>query len=242
MEPASQRSRRLDDLARFYAVLSNLERALGGRRTLDICTGRMDWPRRGVYFFMEEGETRTDTGGGLRIVRVGTHALTSTSKTTLWARLAQHRGQERSGGGNHRGSIFRLLVGSTLVSARDAACTTWGVGSKAAGDIRKNEEGTEAAVSKIIRAMPLLWVAVDDPPGSNSMRAVIERNSIALLSNLAKPPLDPPSAGWRGRACHRGRGRVRDSGLWNQNHVDEEYDPGFLDTLEDVVRGANLRP
>jgi hypothetical protein len=195
----------------------------------------MDWPRRGVYFFMEDGETRTDTGEGLRIVRVGTHALSSTSKTTLWTRLSQHRGQERSGGGNHRGSIFRLLVGSTLVATGGTTCPTWGVKNNAPRDVRKSEEATEEAVSRVIGAMPFLWLAVDDPPGSNSLRGVIERNSIALLSNLGKPPLDPPSPDWRGRACDRGRARVRDSGLWNQNHVDEEYDPAFLGELEDLV-------
>jgi hypothetical protein len=227
--------RRLDDLIRFYAILGCLERAVGGRRTLAACSARMDWPRRGVYFFMENGETRTDSGEGPRIVRVGTHALTSTSKTTLWTRLSQHRGRERSGGGNHRGSIFRLLIGSTLGRAGGAGCPTWGVKSSASRDIRKNEEGTEVAVSRIIREMPFIWLAVDDPPGSSSARGVIERNSIALLSNLGKLPLDPPSPGWRGRSCDRGRARVRDSGLWNQNHVDEEYEPVFLDALEHLV-------
>jgi hypothetical protein len=226
--------RRLDDLIRFYGILGLLERAVGGKRTLATCSGRMDWPRRGVYFFMEAGETRTDTGDGLRIVRVGTHALISSSKTTLWNRLSQHRGQERSGGGNHRGSIFRLLVGSTLAAGGGPSCPTWGL-KGVPRHIRKSEEATEEAVSRIIRALPFLWLAVDDPPGSNSLRGEVERNSIALLSNLEKPPLDPPSANWRGRACDRGRARVRESGLWNQRHVDEQYDPAFLDALEDLV-------
>jgi hypothetical protein len=52
-----------------------------------------------VYFFMEEGETRSDSGIGARIVRVGTHALKEGSGTKLWTRLSQHRGQEKSGGG-----------------------------------------------------------------------------------------------------------------------------------------------
>lgn len=89
--------------------------------------------------------------------------------------------------------------------------------------------------------MPFLWLAVDDPPGSNSLRGEVERNSIALLSNLGKPPLDAPSPAWRGRACDRGRARVRDSGLWNQYHVDEQYDPAFLDALEDLVERTGGR-
>src|SRR5207248_1555388 len=100
-----------------YSILGVLERRVGARRLLADCHGRMAWPQRGVYFFMEEGEHRTNTGRGLRIVRVGTHALKAGSRTTLWKRLSQHKGHENSGGGNHRGSIFRLLVGSTLINA-----------------------------------------------------------------------------------------------------------------------------
>ena len=51
---------RVDDLVRFYAILDALERTIGGRRLLSECSGKMDWPQRGVYFFMEEGERRSD--------------------------------------------------------------------------------------------------------------------------------------------------------------------------------------
>ena len=88
------------DLDRFYALLARLEQAIGGTRTLADCHGRMGWPTRGVYFFFEPGEQRRN--GAPRVTRVGTHALTATSKATLWGRLAQHRGRG-SGGGDHRG-------------------------------------------------------------------------------------------------------------------------------------------
>ena len=106
---------RLDDLSRFYELLETLEDRLGGRRTLAECSGRLLWPRRGVYFFFEPGEKRSESGAGDRVVRVGTHALSAGSATSLWNRLSQHRGSARSGGGNHRGSIFRLLVGEALI-------------------------------------------------------------------------------------------------------------------------------
>jgi len=86
------------------------------------------------------------------------------------------------------------------------------------------------SVSGSLRLIP-----VDDAPGTDSLRGYIERNSIALLSNYQKPPLDPASQKWRGHACDRGKARVRDSGLWNQNHVDEDYEPSFLETLERLV-------
>ena len=59
-------------------------------------------------------EDRSDTGSGPRIIRVGTHALKTGSRTTLWTRLSQHKGQPGSGGGNHRGLIFRLIGGRAV--------------------------------------------------------------------------------------------------------------------------------
>jgi hypothetical protein len=53
----------------------------------------MKWPARGVYFFREAGESRSDTGEGLRVVRVGTHALKAGGSTTLWSPLSTHRGR-----------------------------------------------------------------------------------------------------------------------------------------------------
>jgi hypothetical protein len=29
---------------------------------------------------------------------------------------------------------------------------------------------------------------------------------------------------------------MRESGLWNSNHVDETYDPGFLDLFEAAIQ------
>jgi hypothetical protein len=70
-------------------------------------------------------------------------------------------------------------------------------------------------------------------PARKACAASIERNSIALLSNYNKPHLDPPSQGWLGR--HSDREKVRTSGLWNSNHVDESYDPAFLNELDRLV-------
>ncbi len=224
---------RLDHLKRFYAVLTVLEKIIGGARRLSDCSGRMNWPKRGVYFFQEPVECRTDTGDDHRIVRVGTHALKSGSTTKIWTRLLQHKGQVRSGGGNHRGSIFRLIVGTSLIEKDGHDYPSWGQGSSAPRETRGSEQPLECTVSEVIGEMPFLWVAIDDEPGPDSMRGYIERNAIALLSNFGKLPLDPPSQDWLGHYCNRERVRV--SGLWNSNHVDEDYDPAFLDTLEHFV-------
>jgi hypothetical protein len=228
-------SERPAHLIRFYSLLEILERRIGGQRTLAGCSGRMPWPQRGVYFFREDGEMRTDTGSGPRIVRVGTHALKAGSRARFWTRLSQHRGQG-AGGGNHRGSIFRLIVGAAILGRDGRDLSTWGCGSSASRATVEAEDAFEREVSAVIRRMPFLWLGIDDDPGPTSLRGYIERNAIGLLSNFAGQPIDPPSPHWLGR--YSDRQRVRASGLWNSNHVDEPYDPAFLDTLERLVNAT----
>ena len=238
---------RLRDILRLYEVLAELQTAVGGKRTLRRANGRMDWPKRGVYFFFEPGEERTTSGTGLRVVRVGTHALKARSRSTLWGRLRQHRGPvsgSNPGGGNHRGSVFRLHVGTALIGKGDwpdEVTRRWGVGSGGGSCVRERELPLERAVSEHIRRMPLLWVGVLDEPGPKSQRGHIERNAIALLSNCSsrREPIDPPSACWLGRWA--ASGKIRCSGLWNVAHVMKGYDPRFLDVLQGYVHGPRLQ-
>lgn len=227
-------ARRVEWLDGFYELIGHLRQRLGGYLRLRDCTGRMAWPERGLYFFFEHGELRAH-GTELRVVRVGTHAVIATSRTTLWNRLAQHRGTLVPVGGNHRGSIFRLLVGEALLrSGRfTEPMPNWGVGSTASAEVRQKERKLEVKVSETIGAMPFLWLSIHDVPGPASLRPYIERNAIALLSNYSVSPVDQPSAGWLGRFS--GREAVVRSGLWNSNHVTERMDPGFLKELRDVI-------
>lgn len=231
---------RLSHLTRFYGLLSHLTERIGGPHLLSELRGYRELPPRGVYFFFEPTEVRSDSGTGLRVVRVGTHALVQQSRSTLKQRLNQHRGTV-SGGGNHRGSIFRLLVGQALISRGDVPpCHSWGVKSdprKAAEALQMErrsllgqEANVEVAVSRYIAAMPIVWLDVDDEPGRNSERGYIERNAIALLSNRGSAPMDEASSDWLGRSSNRRS--VADSGLWNQRHVDDGYEPQFLNRLE----------
>lgn len=91
-------------------------------------------------------------------------------------------------------------------------------------------------VSRHIRAMPFLWLNVDDCPGPESLRAFIEGNTIALLSNYYEPPVDPASPNWLGSSSLSPK--VRESGLWNQRHVEKDYDPSFLDEMEKRIDGT----
>lgn len=218
-------------LARFYDLLGELEASLG-RRLLSRCTSASGWATRGVYFFFEPDERRAS--GGLRVVRVGTHALSATSRATLWTRLGQHRGTG-TGGGNHRGSVFRKLVGQALLQREGLQVPTWGVGSSSSSGNRFEEAPIERKVSQWLGQTSVLWLPVDDPPGPDSLRAVVERNSIALLSNRLQP-LDPPSPDWLGRWCPDAR--VQRSGLWNCNHVEQSFVPGFLRQMKALLPTA----
>ena len=224
------------DTMRFYDLLDRLDARIGGPRTLADCHGRARWPARGVYFFLESGESRSGSGYGPRIVRVGTHALKEGSKATLWQRLSQHRS------GSHRGSIFRSLAGVALARQENIPLPpSWGIGNGAGAaarklgvdraEIKQAEADLEARVSLYIGAMRFLWLHVDDEPGPNSQRAVIESQLIRLLSGYRDPTVDSPSPGWLGWCSDRER--VRRSGLWNNDHVDRIYDRSvFLDAME----------
>jgi hypothetical protein len=41
--------KRISDVRRFYDLLGLLELTLGGSRTLASSSGKLDWPKRGVY-------------------------------------------------------------------------------------------------------------------------------------------------------------------------------------------------
>lgn len=231
---------RADDLDRFYELLDNLRLAANGPRLLRDSSKASGWPTHGVYFFYEDGEER-DTGGP-RVVRVGTHAVSAGSNTTLWNRLSAHRGVvggSQPGGGNHRGSIFRLHVGKALLARGDVGgpgTSTWGAGNSAPRAIRHAEYSIERAVSTYIGAMPVLWVWIPGDAASTNDRKIVEAGSIALLSNRGRNPIDRPSPGWLGnRSPHPA---IRESGLWNVHHVDERHDLKFLDVIERYVNDA----
>lgn len=225
---------RFDHLNQFYSLMNTLDERLGGPRFLADCTARSGWPSRGVYFFMESGEDRAGEDREPRIVRVGTHAVSKGSRTKLWDRLSTHRGPEKTGIGRQRSSIFRFLVGTALIERDRRVLPSWyDGGTTVPKEVLDNERFMELAVSYVIRRMPLLWLAVEDAAGRESLRGYVERNSIALLSNYGKEPIDPPSKSWLGHHCTRER--VTLSGLWNQRHVQDEYEPGFLDTLARLI-------
>lgn len=234
MERLSDMEERQQHIEELYGLLDKLSQKVKGAKRLADCHGKMNLPKRGVYFFFEQREYRANQQA-LRIVRVGTHAVSLGSKTTLWNRLYAHRGS-KSGGGNHRGSIFRLHVGKAMLNRdRDTSFPYWGQKSSASKAIKQSEAALERRVSEYIGNMDLLWLNVDDEPSKDSHRGFIERNAIALLAGAnGQSPVDAASPGWLGQ--YSDREKIRLSGLWNVDYIGSSdkpipYDPAFLDVM-----------
>lgn len=135
--------------------------------------------------------------------------------------------------------MFRKLIGEALIlSGEIEGADTWGHGNTAQRAVRDAERAIERAVSRYIGAMPFLIVPVLDAPGPSSKRRYIERNAIALISTYNTADTDMPYPQWLG--CHSSRERVRRSGLWNNEHVNEDYSPEFLSVLAEL-NGAMKR-
>jgi len=210
---------------------------VGGKRNLGDPKPNLNLPKRGVYFFFSIDETKATTKQ-MRVTRIGTHAISEGSKTSLWNRLSTHRGTltgSRPGGGNHRASVFRKIIGESMIARNNLTedYSNWGVRKSASREIKDEEYKLEKWVSEYIRKLPFLWVEIDDDPNGFINRKVIERNSIALLSNFNKTAIDPRSSEWLGK--YSPKVKIKSSGLWNSDHVDKEYNPRFLGLLEKYI-------
>lgn len=218
--------------AQFAQLMRKLWMAQDGGRRIADTNGHLPWPSRGVYFILEpdRGMAR---GRMPRVVRVGTHAVSQGSRTSLWNRLSTHRGTA-GGSGSHRSSIFRLHVGRAWArsSPSNSWPDTWAQGQSAPREIRDAEQELERDVSQLIGAMRVIWLDVPDEAGPTSERAYLERNSIGLLSRIGL--LDTHGATeWLGRSS--ADWRIATSGLWNLNYVFAQPDGVFIDRLTAAV-------
>jgi hypothetical protein len=202
--------------------------------------GRLEWPDRGVYFFFSlVSDLRADQPENWRLSRIGTVGVSAGSPNTLWNRLRQHRGNVRgkyAGGGNHRGSIFRLHVGRALIEKHGwhDEYPHWGEQNPDAETttVREQEHELEQRVSEYIRDLPFLWVDVPGKPGPECDRAVIEANTIAMVSRYRRSA-GPSDLNWLG--YHSPKSEVYQSGLWNVRHVSDSFDPLVVNQLSEYV-------
>jgi len=223
-------------LDEFYDIISQLREFPGQGKCLRdvICSYKL--PDRGVYFFCEESEK--SSSNELRIVRVGTHALKVGSKTTLKDRLKSHLGSMKRNG-NHRGSIFRLHVGIAIQNRDKSRIPTWGKGSSRPNEVKVNqalfdaERNMEELVSDIIGSMRVYWIETSDIAGPTSVRDIIERESIGLLSKYGVAR-DPQSSIWLGQ--YSDKSKIRNSGLWNLDFIGENSSPRLLEIMNQCVK------
>ena len=228
---------RVADLDTFYKLIDKLYHGLNSGFKLKETNGSYSWPDKGVYLFFENGEFRKTSPFIQRVVRVGTHAVSEGSKSSLWNRLRTHRGGLNLQG-NHRGSIFRLHVGKSLISKYNLNYPTWGIGQTANKKVKASEIELEKKVSQIIGNMNILWLSINDQASKKSDRSFIEKNSIGLLSCFTRK-IDTSGKEWLGN--FNPNKAVSGSSLWNINYVDSDYDPRFLEILDyyvDVTLGS----
>lgn len=138
--------------------------------------------------------------------------------------------------------MYRKRVGEAVIEKHDLHNDypdwdkRWSSIDRERSKVRDEEYILERRVSTYIREQPFLWVNLDDEPSSDSDRAYLEQNAIALLSNFDEQPIDPRENGWLGRYC-RSR-EIRGSGLWNVNHVEENYEADFLGLFEKALNNT----
>lgn len=190
-------------------------------------------PPRGLYIFFDPRELSIYSKTVPRIVRIGTHAISANSKSMLRTRMRQHLGT-KAGTGNHRGSVFRLHVGESMMMAGEypKLLATWGKGSNAELEIRQQEEALELHVSQYLRNLLVTTIDIDDEPSKDSQRARLERALINLLTE-DEIILDSASDKWVGAFSERKL--IRLSGLWNVRDVGGEFNRGDFKIFEENI-------
>ena len=167
-----------------------------------------DLPRNGIYLLYEQSE-------GSRIVRVGTHK----AEAGLYTRLRKHFGTRNSSRAWRRTSVFRLHVGGALLNRdQDPRIQEW------ADRQGERMPDVEALVTdQLLTTFTLRALQVD----SLEERLSLECALIATLS--ATPDMTPE---WLGQ--YAVSSRIRESGLWNSDHVGalERVD---LDRLAELI-------
>ncbi|MCB1517588.1 MAG: hypothetical protein KDJ19_08255 [Hyphomicrobiaceae bacterium] len=229
---------RRETASEFYGVIQSFVDQ-NGIHSFESFTSLQNLPRRGVYFFFDPDEETKWSGSVPRIVRIGTHAVSIGSKSTLRTRLRAHFGQkDRSG--NHRASIFRLHVGNALIQSRSLSerYPNWGQGMSASKEIRAAERSLEIEVSEYLGRLLMTYVELSDLPGKQSQRSQLENSAINFLG-ADMIPIDEPSPNWLGRMALPKQ--IRETGLWNIQHNGLKFDRTALKNIVNIAENPILR-
>lgn len=234
------RQARADNLDHFYELLWQAQQKFDLHSFADIGTWRANprFPRAGVYFVFEKGEMRAGRSDWQRVVRVGTHWVSTVrvgSKADLPTRLGNHYGS--ADGSRGANSVFRVHLGSALAGGQPE----WWLGADRAELPIDTIGAIQSRISHHMREkMSFVVVPIDDLPSKRSLRRVIEMGAISLLSNFHSElpdAIDPPSRSWLGRKCisKRDAMAVSKSGLWNVDGVRQTPDVGFLSAMRSAI-------
>lgn len=213
---------------RLYSRIDTLVSQTDGIRLFRECNSKMYWPKKGVYLFVDYNEFSPVSANIPKIVRVGTHGVSSGSKTCLWDRLKTHQGL-KNGGGSHRSSVFRLHVGNALIKRDGIQCSTWALGQNASKEVRFSEQYLEKMVSEYIGDLGVIFIDINDESSSQSLRAFVESNLIAVLSTI-NYSMDFSSPDWLGYFSNKSE--IRGSSLWNINATSAKLSPDFFTQLD----------
>ena len=190
-------------------------------------------PNKGLYIFIDPGDLNRWQKPG-RIVRIGTHAVSAGSRSVLRTRLRNHLGN-RDGSGNHRGSIFRLHVGTSLLTRNtyEMKADHWGKSDGVTRNTRDSEDWLEKEVSHYLGELEVVVIEIDDEASKESLRAKAERQLIALLTeNWLR--LEKPGESWLGYSSDRET--IVRSGIWNVMEVAKSYSPENDGSVSHLVK------
>ena len=178
--------------AQLHQAIALLARHRGDFRTADV-------PRNGIYFFFEQGEWVECEGRRFeRIVRMGTHRRDG----NLPVRLKNHFKS------NCRGSVFRR-------HCRSAFCNLHLLDDSLIKRITANPGARIPEVETRLSAHFAANFSFACIPIENAeTRLRLEAGLIALVAQF---PISSPSEAWIGH--HASREEIRQSGLWNTQHV-----------------------
>lgn len=230
--------RRAELASQLYELLHRQIQA-GIMAPLSDVLERRDLPQKGVYIFCDKSEVSKLRPGVPRVVRIGTHAVSAGSRSTLRSRLRTHIGSG-SGTGSHRSSIFRLHVGQSLIARNllHAKYPHWGKGSTAPSEIRIPEHDLEREVSEYIGKLLVTTLPLVDDSGPNSGRAHIEKALVALFTENMDF-LEESGPTWLGRLSSRPL--LQSSGMWNVQHVGAALDMKSLKLAMNVLERPLLK-
>lgn len=215
-----------DSVEQMYTLLNTLIRL----HPLHVMNRSEDLPMmasHGVYFMFHPDEMRSKRPHEGRVVRIG-------KSDNLAVRLRQHMG-DLSGAGSHRSSILRKHIGRALIQRdQKTGYRNWDEKKTPPKEILTLEKSLERLVSNEIGQFLFTWVGTKDSDEALN----VERNSIALLSNIGRVEADRQSSEWLGK--HSASVKIQQSGLWNDHHTTNMCDPNFMRRFSDLINSQKI--